>query len=223
MAWGLKFLASNAEAQSTLRLSLEKSFPLAKSEGRNPTIQEITSVQIPYLEATIQEMARCASVIPLIYREAVVDTQILGRGVPRGTIVGTLQTGPSMMSPAFEMDDAQGSDQGKATAKSSQRRRWDTAGMALYNPDRWLVKGDKGDEFNPTAGPQLAWGAGPRQCQGKRLSLLEMRILITLLVWNLEFLPCPLALGTNEPALILANRPRKCFVRLREIKRTREE
>lgn len=180
-------------------------------------------MQIPYLEATIQEMARCACSIPLIYRESVVDTHILGRHIPKGTLVGLLQSGPSMMSPAFAISDRQRDINGKTGAKTSQRRAWSSNDMASYNPDRWLVAGEKGEEFNALAGPQMAWGAGPRQCQGKRLSLLEMRILITLLVWNLEFLPCPPALAANEPALILANRPEKCFVRLREIKRTREE
>ncbi|KAJ4397200.1 hypothetical protein N0V93_001424 [Gnomoniopsis smithogilvyi] len=222
MAWGLKFLASNTDAQRKLRLSLEEYFPAAKSLGRNPTIQEITSVQIPYLEATIQEMARCACAIPLIYRESVVDTQLLGCRIPKGTLVGFLQSGPSMMSPAFAIDEEKRKFHGKATNKSSQRRGWEVNDMASYNPDRWLVSGDKGYEFNGTAGPQMAWGAGPRQCQGKRLSLLEMRILITLLVWNLEFLPCPPALGTNEPALVLANRPKKCYVRLQEVNRERK-
>lgn len=221
MAWGLKYLASDTETQKELRHSLEKSFSVAAFEGRNPTIQEITSIQIPYLDATIQEMARCASAIPLVYREAVVDTHILGCGIPKGTLVGILQQGPSMMSTAFEIDDGQRSIHNKPSVKVSQRRGWDGNGIASYDPDRWLVTGDNGDEFNAAAGPQLAWGAGPRQCQGKRLSLLEMRILIVLLVWNLEFLPCPSTLATNEPALILANRPKNCYVRLREIKRAR--
>lgn len=223
MAWGLKYLASNTAAQTKLRIALEKAFPVARSQGRDPTVQEITSAQIPYLEATIQEMARCACSIPIIYRESVVDTQLLGRHIPKGTLVGLLQSGPSMMSPAFAIEEGQRGINGKSMAKSSQRRTWETHDMAYYNPDRWLVAGEKGEEFNAVAGPQMAWGAGPRQCQGKRLSLLEMRILITLLVWNLEFLPCPSALAANEPALILANRPKKCFVRLQAIKRATEE
>lgn len=206
-----------------MRNALEESFQTAKYQGRDPTIQEITSVQIPYLEANIQEMARCACSIPLIYRESVVDTQLLGRRIPKGTLVGLLQSGPSMMSPAFAIDEGQSGIHHKTAVKAGQRRAWETNDMASYNPDRWLVAGEKGEEFNPLAGPQMAWGAGPRQCQGKRLSLLEMRILITLLVWNLDFLPCPPALAANEPALILANRPEKCFVRLREIKRIMEE
>lgn len=223
MAWGLKFLASNTNAQSRLRLCLEEAFPIAISLGRNPTIEEIAGAHIPYLEATIQEVVRCACAIPLVYREAVIDTQVLGCRIPKGTLVGFLQAGPSMMSPAFAINDEPRHLDGKTAARSGPGRGWETNDMASYSPDRWLVAGEKGYEFNPMAGPQMAWGAGPRQCQGKRLSLLEMRILFTLLVWNLEFLPCPPDLGTNEPALILANRPRKCYVRLREIKRSRRD
>lgn len=83
-----------------------------------------------------------------------------------------------MLSPALPIPDSLRSDVSSAT----KPRAWDSSGMAAFNPSRWLVQGDKGEEFDPNAGPQLAFGAGVRQCYGKRLAYLEIRILVSLII-----------------------------------------
>jgi cytochrome P450 len=50
------------------------------------------------------------------------------------------------------------------------------------------VRKEKGDEFDPSAKPVLAFGLGLRGCFGKRLAYVEIRILITLIIWNFELL-----------------------------------
>jgi cytochrome P450 len=70
--------------------------------------------------------------------------------------------------------------------------------MTLFKPERWIV----GDEFDATAGPQLAFDLGTRGCYGKRLVYVEMRILLTLIVWNFELLPYPTALPSYKSILI---------------------
>ncbi|KAI3329672.1 cytochrome P450 monooxygenase [Ustulina deusta] len=220
LCWSLKYLADNPAAQDCLRKSLQKAFPVAKSDRRNPTIQEITSTTIPYLDATIEESLRCAGTAPVVDRVATVDTEILGHHVPKGTVVTCLVTGPSMVSPSFDIDMARRSPTSQSSIKEGRHRAWDTAGIAEFHPDRWLVRSRSSEgeqEFDPTAGPQLAFGLGTRGCYGKRLVYLEMRIVLALVVWNFELLPCPPALSTYTSRLITTNEPIRTYVRLQEV------
>ncbi|KAJ5936912.1 cytochrome P450 monooxygenase [Penicillium verhagenii] len=222
LCWGLKFLADQPQAQSKLRNALESAFAPARAARRHPNIQEITNTHIPYLDATIEEILRCAGTAPVVDREARVDTEILGYAIPKGTVVTCLVTGPSMMSAGFAIDPARRSFTNQATEKRSQFRSWDPTDIALFQPDRWMAEGpDKkgGESFDPTAGPQLAFGLGTRGCYGKRLVYLEMRILLTLAVWNFELLACPAELSGYQASLITTNEPQQCYVRLREVAR----
>ena len=124
-----------------------------------------------------------------------------------------LVTGPSMMSPGFAVDEGLRSPTSQAAKKNGRERAWDPQDMTLFKPERWIV----GGEFDPAAGPQLAFGLGARGCYGKRLVYVEMRILLALVVWNFEFLSCPPALSGYKSILITTNEPRQCYVRLREL------
>lgn len=223
LSWGIKYLADNPGAQTKLRNAIEASFATANSEGRSPTIQEITGTHIPYLDATIEETLRCAASVPVVDRQAVVDTELLGYHIPKGTVVTCLVTGPSMTSPAFEIDEARRSDSSRAGKAERRDRAWDPDDMALFKPERWLVAGERGDEFDAAAGPQLAFGLGTRQCYGKRLAHLEMRILTVMIVWRFELLRCAPAYSGYKPVLMMTNRPKDCYVRLREVDRERRE
>jgi cytochrome P450 len=103
--------------------------------------------------------------------------------------------------------------------KEGRHRAWDPEDIAVFNPDRWMVTVDGGKraEFDPSAGPQLAFGLGTRGCYGKRLVYLEMRIVLTLVVWNFELMPCPPALSGYASKLITTNEPTHTYVRLREV------
>ncbi|KAI0391300.1 cytochrome P450 [Xylariaceae sp. FL0594] len=223
ISWGLKYLAENQAAQKRLRAALEHAFGPAAREGRMPTIAELTGTQVAYLEAVIEETLRCGASVPVVDRQAVVDTQLLGHHIPKGTVVTCLVTGPSMTSPAFSVEAS------KRREDTGEKRlgAWDAADMGSFKPERWLRGGGEARdghandslEFDAGAGPQLAFGLGTRQCFGKRLARLEMRIIMALIVWRFELLPCPAALSGHQPVLIMTNRPKHCYVRLREVHR----
>lgn len=125
-----------------------------------------------------------------------------------------------MVSPSFDIDMARRSPTSQSSIKEGRHRAWDTAGIAEFHPDRWLVRSRSSEgeqEFDPTAGPQLAFGLGTRGCYGKRLVYLEMRIVLALVVWNFELLPCPPALSTYTARLITTNEPIRTYVRLQEV------
>lgn len=141
------------------------------------------------------------------------DTVILGHAVPKGTVVTCLVTGPSMMSAGFDIDPSRRSHSSQTAQKNNQFRAWDPADMSVFCPDRWMAQGD---QFNPTAGPQLAFGLGTRGCYGKRLAYLEMRIVLVLVVMAFELQECPPGLAGYEASLITTNEPQKCYARLIE-------
>jgi cytochrome P450 len=212
MSWGVKLLADNPRVTRYLRTALRASFAAALSDDRNPTVEEIVGTHVPYLEATLEEIHRSGGTTPIVDRQAVFDTQLLGHHIPKKTNVACLTMGPSMMEPGFDIDESRRHE----TIRGMQReksKRWDVNDMAFFKPERWI----KDNRFDPTAGPQLAFGLGLRACCGKRLAYLNMRILFALLVWNFELLPCPKSLSDYSSKMIVTNRPNTCYVRLQKI------
>ena len=214
MCWGLKFLADHPDAQTKLRTALQTTFASSNSGTHNPSVQEITSTQLPYLDATIEEIIRCSGTAAIVDRQALVDTEILGQRIPKGAVVSCLIAGSSMLSPAFDIDEELRSPTSQDIKKSGRDRAWDPDDMALFKPERWI---NADGEFDATAGPQLAFGLGARGCYGKRLVYVTMRIALALILLNFELLPCPEALSSYRPILLTTNEPRQFYVRLREI------
>lgn len=217
MKWALKILTDNPSHQAKLRATLQAAFPFAKVQARDPNIQEITSINIPYLDAVLEELQRCCPTTLLLDRQAVVDTELLGHRIPKGTVVICLTNGPSMMSRPFPIPENVRGLPDHPIKKKKIDEGWDPADMTIFKPERWLVTEEKGERFDVLAGPVLAFGLGPRGCFGRRMAYLEMRVLITLFVWNFEFLACPEHLSGYESVLVSANRPKDCYVRLRDI------
>ncbi|RYP64889.1 hypothetical protein DL769_006497 [Monosporascus sp. CRB-8-3] len=50
-----------------------------------PSVSEILSTSIPYLDGVLEEVLRFANAAPLLVRSATVDTTILGYNVPKGS------------------------------------------------------------------------------------------------------------------------------------------
>lgn len=212
MSWGVKFLADRPRIQTKLREALRAGFADATADGRSPTIKEITSTKIHYLDATMEEILRCGGATPFVTREATCDTELLGHFVPKGTNVMCLTRGPSMLQPAFEVDDSRRS----RSSQAAKARAWNNEDIGEFKPERWLVAG----EFDQQAGPALAFGLGTRGCFGRKLAYLELRILVTLIVWNFELLPCPEELSGYAAKEGLTYRPKDCYVRLRVLGKT---
>lgn len=86
-------------------------------------------------------------------------------------------------------------------------------------PERWLSENEKGHtSFNPWAGPVHPFGAGTRGCWGRKLASQELKILVTLIIWNFELQPTPAELSTFAAHDVLTHGPQKCYLRLAEAK-----
>ena len=212
MGWVTKYLTGHPHVQSKLRSALYSAFPRAVEEKRFPTFDELRRAQIPYLEAVIEEMLRLTAVT--VTREALYDTEVLGQWIPKGSQVFLVSNGPGFLSPSLPIDDAKRSP----TSRAAKDRSWDeTEDLQIYDPERWLVQ--KGDdvEFDGAAGPQLGFGLGTRGCWGRRLAHMEIRTIMSLLVWNFEMLEIPESLGGYAGFDGISRRPQKCFIRLRKL------
>ena len=214
IGWGIKYLSDSPQVQQRLRDVLREQYPDEAAAKTNPSATKIVKREIPYLDAVLEEILRCSNTANGAIRNAKVDMDLLGYRIPAGTDVYLLSNGPGFMSPAFEVDESRRSPTSREN-KDKSGGQWNSAGIGAFNPDRWLTYDEKGGEFfNPRAGPQLAFGGGPRGCYGKRAAYINLRILIVLVVWNFELKRTPTALGGSAAMDKLTHRPQQCFVQL---------
>ncbi|KAJ5017712.1 Cytochrome P450 monooxygenase [Colletotrichum sp. SAR 10_99] len=232
MLWALKYLTDCPQIQTKLRKAMEDGFSAAYAEKRNLRIEEIMQINVPYLYATMEEVLRCAGTAPLVEREAMEDTILLGYHIPKGTMVFSLGKGASIVTPAFEIDDTKRNETYHLAVKNRGKiPNWDPADVEVFSPERWLVpvtiqeEKDQlngtgpGYEFDSSAGPQIAFGMGRRSCFGRRLAYVELRILLSLTVWNFELLKCSEELSGYEAKDGVTHKPLKNYVRLRKMER----
>ncbi|KAK1490152.1 cytochrome P450 [Colletotrichum tamarilloi] len=239
--WGLKLLADHPTAQSKLRTCMESRYQEASREARTPSVEEIMRIKFSYLDATMEEILRCAGTAPLVEREALCDTVLLGHPIPKGTQIFCLTQGASLRKPAYAIDEMRRNETCRIAVKNKGRvSEWDPADIANFKPERWLTSGsppnndqntnkeqfggaltDNGSqlEFDSTAGPQIAFGQGRRSCFGRRLAYVELRIFVSLIVWNFEILMCPEAISGYEGRDVVTHKPIKNYVRLRNVER----
>ncbi|KAL6855521.1 hypothetical protein ACO1O0_006670 [Amphichorda felina] len=216
--WGLKFLSDSQEVQDKLRHALRDTHAVAVDEGRMPTAQEITSTQVPYLEAVIEEMSRLGHTIPMLERQATCDTELLGHRIPKGTTAIMMTLGPSITEPGITAEYETGSASAPGGQKRGARPPWDHTGMAEFRPERWLTADEQGQQvFNATAGPTMPFGMGVRGCAGKKLARLQLRITFTLLVWRFRLARCAPELSGYGAVQTLTHKPAQCYVKLERL------
>ncbi|EAU36731.1 predicted protein [Aspergillus terreus NIH2624] len=224
IAWGIKLLADNPDAQTNLRLALKNALLEAAASNRLPLCSEVIRTSIPYLDATIEEILRCAPTVPAVDRVALNDTVLLGHSIPKGTSIFLMNKGASFFSPPHEIEDEKRSPSARA-AKNKGHHAWDPETLDIFLPERWLVASEEQASavgtanvvFDPAAGPAMPFGGGPRGCWGRRLAYLEMRLIFALMVWRFELLGCPKELSGYDAFDGLVHKPKDCFVRLKRI------
>ena len=234
VGWAFKYLTAYQDVQTKLRKSVKAAFRESVQGGAQPTVEAIVKAKNPYLEAFVHETLRHGTNIANHVRTALVDTEILGHRIPKGTevflVVGRpipehtcepadriIQTrGPSFHSPAMQIDESRRSMTSQASSKESIAK-WDQSELEKYDPERWLRYCENGMEFDPKAAPMQTFGEGPRSCFGRSLAMLEMRIIYTLVVWNFELLQIAPSLMDFKPLELLTLQPDNVRVKLTEI------
>ncbi|RSL42925.1 hypothetical protein CEP54_015300 [Fusarium duplospermum] len=221
LRWACKYMTDDQRVQSLLRKSLYEAYPEAAAQNRVPTVTEITKNQhVAYLDAVIEESLRHARVAPVTFRQATVDTQILGVHIPKGTSVGMMASGPGMMTPmtpSIEVDYSKRSANSKAYREKVAA--FDNSNITEFYPERWLKtqKTESGEEetvFDPNSGPAQPFGLGPRGCFGKKLAYLELRIFFTMIFWEFKMNPIKPELRRQDETVTLTRSPKYVYVSL---------
>jgi len=214
LAWFCKYIGDHPRVQSKLRAALRQTHADAAAERRNPNVLEITKTSVPYLDAVVEETLRLAGTAAITGRDAIVDTTVLGHPIPKGTLVLFMIKGPGTALPRITggLDESRRSASSKPTTGN-----WDPEEIELYQPERWIVaNAETGEEeFDPSAGPMMAFGGGPRGCFGRRLAYLELRIAVTMLLWNFEFLKVSDELNSYEALDRITTLPKMANIKLR--------
>lgn len=218
MAWTMKILTSYPSIQLKLRQLLYESYPDAAAENRSPTLEELLSTSIPYLDGFMHESLRRWPVAPLNDRVAVQETTVLGHVIPKNTTVAFFLGGPSFTSKGYQINESNRTETWKKD-KEAGINSVGTDDLDEFKPERWLkdMGGSKEPVLDAQAWPLATFGMGPRGCFGRRLAMIEFRFLLTFLVWNFEYLSLPEELDTWEGVVSAVHSPRKCYIRARKV------
>jgi len=222
----VKYLADHPTVQTRLREALVSGFPEAVAKDRLPYAGEIIGPSIPYLDATLEEILRVAPTAAVGTRQATQDTTLLGSPIPKDTIVLYFSQGPGYFLPSRDIDQSRRSPRSLEDEKTGRIKAWNNDDISLFKPERWLVKVKADDSdaedrvvFDSQAGPINTFGLGPRSCFGKRLAYVDLKIMLVLLLWNFELLPCGEGLSSYGKKLVLTGKPHQCYARLREVRK----
>lgn len=220
LAWALRMLVAHQDEQKKVRQNLRRVYHVAHKEKRMPTVAELLK-PAPYLDAFIAEVLRCNCPVVTIAIAARRDTTILGHGVPQNTPVFLNLTGPSLNMPSVDVDETKRST--TSQARRHQRGNWDDLSPESFCPARWLRKGENGElVFEAAHGPTLAFSAGDRGCWGRRLGNLELRIVLSLVIWNFHLGEIREGINTWKTRDSLVTAPAHCFLRLSSVARDEE-
>lgn len=172
----MKYLADDQDVQSRLHDDLKTAFSRSADVHFSST-KEIVQADIPYLDAVVHEILRCARVTPVILREAMQDTQILGYNIPKGTsVLCSLQQDSFLGDDTLEPVEPSAQGEHRALGKTWQRKD-----RRKFDPSRWLTSVSGKEIFDPNAGPSLPFSAGTRGCFGLFNLLICVNAMLTIL------------------------------------------
>ncbi|RYP77481.1 hypothetical protein DL769_003391 [Monosporascus sp. CRB-8-3] len=212
LAWLVRRLVAHPEEQIKIRDNLRETYSDAWREGRLPTAQELVN-HAAYLDAFLEEVLRLNCPVVTIMVTTRRNTLILGHHVPEDTTVFLNLTGPSLNRPSVTVRETLRSE--SSQAHGNTRANWDDMDPEQFVPERWLTRNEDGKlVFNATAGPTLSFSAGNRGCWGKRLGYLELRIVLSVLVWSFNFEVVPEEIVNWDTYDSLVTAPKDCYIRL---------
>ena len=149
MSWATYALAQYPEVQQRLRDDIRANLP---SPSGSSQITSLDIDKVPYLTAVCNEVMRYYDVFVWTFREAVVETSLVGQKIPKGT---------QIVIPV--------------AAIHRDRKIWgDDADE--FNPDRWLTgKKTGGPDTNFAF---MTFNQGPRVCIGETFARAEFACLL---------------------------------------------
>jgi cytochrome P450 len=183
-------------------------------------MDDVLSANVPYLDAVCEETFRLGGVAKGNLRQAAVDTKVLRCRIPKGAEIFmnyhfNHAPYPAVKAHRSASSQAAGARYEGALLRSGRARR----DLSAFEPQRWLVRDAQTgrDAFNPHALPSLAFGGSYRGCSGRKLAVMEFRMVVTLLVLNFEFLQMPDEFKTLKASEKIFRLPDMPYARLRAL------
>ncbi|KAF4457825.1 cytochrome p450 [Fusarium austroafricanum] len=214
LAWFLKFMENNVQAQKELRIVLKASFP----DTEYPPVEQILEMNIPYLDAVCEEIFRLSGTSKAAIRQATVDTTILGYRVPKGSEV--------LLNIHINHDLPPLTGSNRTTTSRAAVAKYGTSphtatmpALNIFEPRRWLRKDpETGREtFNPYSMPSLAFGGGMRGCFGRKLAVMKLRIIVVMLIISFEIQELPSEFKSMRAFEAVFRQPQQPFVSIKEL------
>ncbi|KAI9164113.1 Cytochrome P450 monooxygenase [Paramyrothecium foliicola] len=158
LTWTIYLLAQHADVQDRLREEIRQNVGSLADEMDARKLDSLS-----YLHAVCQESLRLYAPIPFTVRAARKNTQILGKDVPKGTMIILC---PWATNRAHELWGPDADD---------------------FNPERWMQPGQANSGGSKSNYAFLTFLHGPRSCIGQKFSLAELMALICALVGRYKF------------------------------------
>ncbi|XP_051515577.1 cytochrome P450 2J4-like isoform X2 [Myxocyprinus asiaticus] len=166
--WGLIFLMENQDIQERCHEEIIRVLGF----DRLPSMDDRD--KLPYTNATVHEIQRCANIVPLgVIHQTTQPTKLQGYDIPKGMMVTT-----------------------NLTAIFTDKEHWKHPDT--FNPDNFL------DENGHFCKPEsfIAFSMGPRVCLGETLARTELFLFITSLLQQIRFSWPPKAKHINMDGII---------------------
>ncbi|KAI6757042.1 hypothetical protein HG530_011640 [Fusarium avenaceum] len=212
LAWFLKLMESNVQAQNELRTVLKTAF----ADTEYTSVGQIMEADIPYLDAVCEETFRLSGTSKGAIRQATVDTTILGYRIPKGSEV-LLNIHMDHDSPPVTDSNRTTTSKAAASKHGASPRTTAMPALNIFEPRRWLRKDPAtGDEtFDLHSLPSLAFGGGMRGCFGRKLAVMEVRIMIVMLIISFEIQELPSELKSMRAFEAVFRQPQQPFVSIK--------
>ncbi|KAK4149869.1 cytochrome P450, partial [Chaetomidium leptoderma] len=200
LCWFVRYMEAHPSIQTELRAALKTAFFASEDPSVVlPSAAQILQADMPYLDGACEEGVRLAGTAKANLRQALVDTHILGCPVPKGAEIFMNYHINRSLPPATAVPVVDEAKRSK-TSRAAGEKRGDAlsrgvAGRDLgsFQPRRWIVVDEMAgkESFNAYSLPSLAFGGGYRGCFGRKLAMMEFKIVVVLLMLSFEFLSLP--------------------------------
>lgn len=158
--WVIYALCKHQDVQERLRDEIRTNLPSISSSSS--TISASTIDSLPYLNAVCNETLRFYPSVPITIREAARDTIIVGKRLPKGTLL--------TMSPE---------------AINQHKKLWGPD-ADKFNPERWMGPGRANTGGADTNYAFLSFLHGPRGCIGQGFAKGELACMVAVTVGRFQ-------------------------------------
>ncbi|KAJ5633514.1 hypothetical protein N7528_001356 [Penicillium herquei] len=161
LQWSIYALCKHHDVQSKLREEFRAHLPCISSPASREDLASVID-NLPYLNAFCNEVLRFYPAVPRTVRQAVKDTTIVGKVIPKGTM---LVLSPKIIN---QIEELWGPDAGN------------------FNPQRFLGPGKANTGGATTNLANMTFLHGPRSCIAQSFAKAELSCLVAAMVGRFQ-------------------------------------